>query len=852
MATATVSAASPPAGTSTSAPEIHTRHSLSANAIGQSPSLSSFIMQSSRNGSPDENTAASSSNAADSSSGSTDASTGPDPQIIEALRSKDRLYVLKLGEQMESLINERRTRLDFTPATSYQRLLVHRCSAYYNLAPESDNATKVITVYIRSESRIPARRMSELVPVEESAQPAFKIMTRRTAEGPKSRQTSQAGSVAGEDAELSDVEPSETSSIGGRSNTTGNSVKRHRTLEEREAAYNEARSRIFMDFEEKEKEKERDMSANSSTFSLVSGSCSNSGDRGSSVGDLDDSASTVATESEWSGPVIRDKRDGRRGGSSRANRHYNGSESSRNSRATSPSFNYATLYDPVAGPEYGAQPSAPGYFPPPYMYPYGAVAGQMPGPYYPYYVPYGYPPLPHDPSNPMGNDAMYSPYQPSTMPYTNPYMWQQPPPQQLPQPPQSPGSATLNLSSQDSQPSSPQPQNVHQPQPFPPYIHPTPYNPYAMQGYPPPPPAFQHPGQYGPPPQAPGQTYMPEMANNGSYSNGASDSANHSRDSSRSSHGSRRGGAPRTRGSWSYGPGAGNNGYIYNVNVMGGGSDAVGPRLSNRRISGTSSASGSTGARTPGDETSSTTSSSTSSSRQTYTSSSSKHPLPARPDWAVGLKPQPGLHASGPRHHDHSNANSRTMSPARLGGQNHSTSQHQSHPSLQSTDFPPLPSGPEKRLPVVGGAWTNTSTTRSIMTPGGSVQGTALVHYPNSSQPAAQNASEAGHEDDQESGFERPPPKANAELFNPKSGSRSPGASNGTGKGSQGQMKEDMQDSGWNGDAAAGLADIVGSMTISGYFGEVDGASSGVKRPPSAVPPPTSATSISAADGESS
>lgn len=31
-----------------------------------------------------------------------------DPQILEALRSKDRLYVLKLGEAMESLIIERR------------------------------------------------------------------------------------------------------------------------------------------------------------------------------------------------------------------------------------------------------------------------------------------------------------------------------------------------------------------------------------------------------------------------------------------------------------------------------------------------------------------------------------------------------------------------------------------------------------------------------------------------------------------------------------------------------------------------------------------------------------------------
>lgn len=31
-----------------------------------------------------------------------------DPQILEALKSKDRLYVLKLGELMEGLINERK------------------------------------------------------------------------------------------------------------------------------------------------------------------------------------------------------------------------------------------------------------------------------------------------------------------------------------------------------------------------------------------------------------------------------------------------------------------------------------------------------------------------------------------------------------------------------------------------------------------------------------------------------------------------------------------------------------------------------------------------------------------------
>ena len=44
------------------------------------------------------------------STGSPNAGALPDvdPQIVEALKSKDRIYVLKLGEQMESLINDRR------------------------------------------------------------------------------------------------------------------------------------------------------------------------------------------------------------------------------------------------------------------------------------------------------------------------------------------------------------------------------------------------------------------------------------------------------------------------------------------------------------------------------------------------------------------------------------------------------------------------------------------------------------------------------------------------------------------------------------------------------------------------
>lgn len=125
-----------------------------------------------------------------------------------------------------------------------------------------------------------------------------------------------------------------------------------------------------------------------------------------------------------------------------------------------------------------------------------------------------------------------------------------------------------------------------------------------------------------------------------------------------------------------------------------------------------------------------------SSSRRTYTSTtSSQHPLPPRPDWAVGIKAQPTLAATGGRAHlsDHSLTNSRTMSPIsppRSNSNGHNSpmspngpnsSQHntpQTMVSLQSTDFPPLTSSSavaqEKKGPVVTGAWGNS---RPVLSP---------------------------------------------------------------------------------------------------------------------------------------
>lgn len=159
---------------------------------------------------------------------------------------------------------------------------------------------------------------------------------------------------------------------------------------------------------------------------------------------------------------------------------------------------------------------------------------------------------------------------------------------------------------------------MHNTPQYPPYSPgPAPYG-YGVPGY------YQQPYQPGvpmgppPPPPIPGQMYHPGSmseyaAPNAGNGNGM-DGLNLSRTSSRNSngHGSVNGkrGAPRARGSWTYGPGVSNGGFTYNANGPPNGmgsSDAYGPRLTTtmRRTSNTSS--GSAGARTPADETGSTT-----------------------------------------------------------------------------------------------------------------------------------------------------------------------------------------------------------------------------------------------------
>jgi hypothetical protein len=463
----------------------------------------------------------------------------------------------------------------------------------------------------------PSKRISELVPVEQTKQPAIKIMSRTVQDRIRAQSQSRTGSVNGEDAESSDVEPSEAGSLGGRSSAPIR-LKKGLTLEEREAAYIEARSRIFLDFEKKAKEKDNDMSASSSTFSLVSGSASTSGGGSSSAGDIDDSISTAPTESEFSGPVVRDTKGERRNGSgansagsSRSMLPHKHPSSSRGSRAPSPSLTYASIYDPASNavPYDASQaPAMQQPYPQQFMYHYPPPPQEQgPGqgfvPPLPYYS-YGYPqlppmpPLPPPPHHASNSDlpghtsdqtpGLFLPHaHPQQMMYMTPYSWG---PNSAPGPPASLSGAPSLPPPHPSQysfvpPSTPQYGGYNMPPYFPPMgpMH-TPAQ--GQQPLPQPP----HPAGMSHLPQGNdlGIRVMPPITMNNDHVD---------------PRGRKRGNSRNGGGSLSHGPMFG-----YPFGVSGGSSpiennaNIVGPRLNNamRRTSGTSN-----GSRTPGDEASS-------------------------------------------------------------------------------------------------------------------------------------------------------------------------------------------------------------------------------------------------------
>ena len=203
-----------------------------------------------------------------------------------------------------------------------------------------------------------------------------------------------------------------------------------------------------------------------------------------------------------------------------------------------------------------------------------------------------------------------------------------------------------------------------------------------------------------------------------------------------------------------------------------------------------------------------------------------KHPLPPRPDWAAGMKAQPTLHP--PVRHRHDSNNSRTMSPARppnqqLHGAQQPVLQQRPPIHVQPNDFPPLSSvsgQANDRRPSAGGVWSNTNlAARSILSANPTHSNQPQVNTYGS---ALFNHSGGNRLEDDERGFERPPRKGSAELFNPKAVPKRANQSQpiqhtfsrAGEEGSFERMEQKNEKEGARDEVVMGLADKAGTMRI--------------------------------------
>ncbi|KAG8835065.1 hypothetical protein FRC17_005418 [Serendipita sp. 399] len=730
-----------------------------------------------------------------------------DSPIVDALKSsKDRLYVLKLGETMENLISQGKlyAQVELQPASTYQRLLIHRCAAFYHLTQESSSSTSTVSVIVTADSRIPSKRISELVPPEETVLPAFQIMRRVDRPKTVSRATSVDGNLTDEGDET-------------RSQGSGSKKKVHRTIEEREADYHKARSRIFMDFEEKDAASSG--GAVSSAASIVSYTGGSTG-----MSSVDgDGASIAPTESEYSAPAGRVKEawstSGSYAGSNGRGKQASGASHSAGSmRPSAPPFT-----SPNVSPPFPPQGTVH-YIPDP------TVSAAMPPPPPPSVI-HGPPSRPasqasHQSNSSYDQRAQGHSHHPPSQPYQ-----QQPinqntfpsPPSYTPQhpsgpPPPNPMPPNQNRSVKNPNP----PPSGHPPgRNVGPTIRPT----ASINGVPNLPLANHHAGNV--PPSNPTQlvhntpwnqqsTGGPgELVPNGPARPGEN---NRSGGGAPSSAGGSslpgRGMARNPWGNYSYGPGVGIGG-MQTVNAAG--PNTTIPRAPdglNIRIlppitldnHSTGSSNGSSSSarkrnamggntKTLGDETSSVTSSSSSSSKRTFTSNASSqppqhHPLPERPDWVLGARPGPGGTMQSRNKAVPPSVGVARPSPSPStapSSQLDTTSSVSSVAGSDSKEFPPLGSGSDGRGGTSPGGPGQVSRSKAATSPTNAwnnaltsspARSAATVSGPASLPPRPAVGSTGRPDgiprlDDVDTGFERPPPKSGAALFNPHVPTRS-------------------------------------------------------------------------------
>lgn len=158
----------------------------------------------------------------------------PDDKLLEALDSpKDRIFLLRLEQSViEFVKSSKEPFIDLPPCNSFCRMLTHKLADYYHMTHQVDTAAQTVRIFRTPFCRLPPSLTAVSNPPTSGSTPPpvvpmMKIM-RRGGDGDTGPSPSKATSETGSDGKDKSL-----------------SAKEKLSREEREAAYNKARERIF-------------------------------------------------------------------------------------------------------------------------------------------------------------------------------------------------------------------------------------------------------------------------------------------------------------------------------------------------------------------------------------------------------------------------------------------------------------------------------------------------------------------------------------------------------------------------------------------------------------------------------
>ncbi|KAE8445310.1 hypothetical protein EG329_013548 [Mollisiaceae sp. DMI_Dod_QoI] len=158
----------------------------------------------------------------------------PDEKLLEALESpKDRIFLLRLEQDViEFVKSSKEPFIDLPPCNSFCRMLTHKLADYYHMTHQVDAVAGAVRIFRTPFCRLPPSLTTISNPPTSGntpppTMPAMKIM-RRGGDGDTGPSPSKATSETGSDGKDKSL-----------------SAKEKLSREEREAAYNKARERIF-------------------------------------------------------------------------------------------------------------------------------------------------------------------------------------------------------------------------------------------------------------------------------------------------------------------------------------------------------------------------------------------------------------------------------------------------------------------------------------------------------------------------------------------------------------------------------------------------------------------------------